>query len=71
MMAFRPPAAGEPGPPWLAAKHMPRTRNRARARSFCTPYIRQVTLYTPMSTGMRRATRACSERKLAATEMEG
>ena len=37
----------------------------ARARSFLTPCILQVTLYTPISAGIKRATRACSDKNPA------
>ena len=53
MIAFLAPAAGEPGPPILAAKTNPRRRNIASILSCLTPFAAQVALYMPSITGTR------------------
>ena len=62
MIAFLAPAAGDPGPPMLAAKERPKNKNTANTRSLSTPWAAQVALYMPIITGIRIATKAWAER---------
>ena len=71
MMALRPPDAGEPGPPVLAAKQSASASSTMSWRSFLRPVCRSALAYTMTKSGMVNATRACSEKNPHATDSSG
>ena len=71
MMALRPPAAGEPGPPEFAAYASESANITISMRSRFNPAALMAPAYTMTNSGMVNATNACSEMKEQVMENNG